>query len=161
MAPRWCCRLLQMDRLNFALYLLVGMLVSIQGPVQTLSERVSMKIVEEPSSYGFNQAYGQVQNTNTETTLKMRVKPSNFSGPSHLQRLVGKCFSLVTDSYKYDFCPFSNVTQHEKSLRWNPYSGILGVWQEWEIVNNTFISMIFRRETSVADIPLFSNFLQL
>lgn len=28
--------------------------------------------------------------------------------------------------YKYVFCPFHNVTQHEQSFRWNAYSGILG-----------------------------------
>ena len=29
-------------------------------------------------------------------------------------------------SYSYELCPFANVTQTEQSLRWNPYSGILG-----------------------------------
>lgn len=28
--------------------------------------------------------------------------------------------------YKYEFCPFHNVTQHEQTFRWNAYSGILG-----------------------------------
>lgn len=28
--------------------------------------------------------------------------------------------------YKYEFCPFHNVTQHEQTFRWNAYSGVLG-----------------------------------
>lgn len=64
-----------------------------------------------------------------------------MSGPLHLFRLAGKCFSLVESTYKYEFCPFHNVTQHEQTFRWNAYSGILGIWHEWEITNNTFKSM--------------------
>ncbi|XP_048645367.1 N-acetylglucosamine-1-phosphotransferase subunit gamma isoform X1 [Marmota marmota marmota] len=65
-------------------------------------------------------------------------------GPAHLFRLSGKCFSLVESTYKYEFCPFHNVTQHEQTFRWNAYSGILGIWQEWEITNNTFTGMWMR-----------------
>ncbi|XP_052816440.1 N-acetylglucosamine-1-phosphotransferase subunit gamma-like [Mya arenaria] len=86
---------------------------------------------------------GAVAETNVNK-LKMRVTPSNFSGPPLFSRLNGKCFSKTFDDYKYEFCPFWNVTQHEQSLRWNPYSGILGVWQEWEIENNTFVAMVMR-----------------
>lgn len=46
--------------------------------------------------------------------------------------------------YKYEFCPFYNVTQHEQTFRWNAYSGILGIWHEWEIENNTFVGMWMR-----------------
>ncbi|MGH0146838.1 UNVERIFIED_CONTAM: hypothetical protein FKN15_034848 [Acipenser sinensis] len=49
-----------------------------------------------------------------------------------------------TFGYKYEFCPFHNITQHEQSFRWNAYSGILGIWNEWEIVNNTFVAMWMR-----------------
>ncbi|ESP01094.1 hypothetical protein LOTGIDRAFT_66613, partial [Lottia gigantea] len=76
--------------------------------------------------------------------LKMKVKPANFSGPPHFERMKGKCFSNILDEYKYEFCPFSNITQFEQSMRWNPYSGILGVWQEWEIENNTFVAMLMK-----------------
>ncbi|XP_053476128.1 N-acetylglucosamine-1-phosphotransferase subunit gamma isoform X2 [Ictalurus furcatus] len=76
--------------------------------------------------------------------LQARVTPSPVSGPPHLYRLAGKCFSYTESMYKYDFCPFHNVTQHEQSFRWNAYSGILGVWQEWEIENNTFTAMWMR-----------------
>uniref|UniRef100_A0A8C0VQ11 N-acetylglucosamine-1-phosphate transferase subunit gamma n=1 Tax=Cyanistes caeruleus TaxID=156563 RepID=A0A8C0VQ11_CYACU len=50
--------------------------------------------------------------------------------------------------YKYEFCPFHNVTQHEQTFRWNAYSGILGIWHEWEIDNNTFIGMWMREGDS-------------
>ncbi|XP_070617075.1 N-acetylglucosamine-1-phosphotransferase subunit gamma isoform X2 [Erythrolamprus reginae] len=50
--------------------------------------------------------------------------------------------------YKYEFCPFHNVTQHEQTFRWNAYSGILGIWHEWEIENNTFVGMWMREGDS-------------
>lgn len=28
--------------------------------------------------------------------------------------------------YKYEFCPFHNVTQKEQTVRWNAFAGILG-----------------------------------
>ncbi|XP_057605029.1 N-acetylglucosamine-1-phosphotransferase subunit gamma isoform X7 [Hippopotamus amphibius kiboko] len=70
--------------------------------------------------------------------------PEYFVGPAHLSRLSGKCFSLVESTYKYELCPFHNVTQHEQTFRWNAYSGILGIWHEWEIANNTFRGMWMR-----------------
>lgn len=97
-----------------------------------------MKVVEAPQNLGPN---FQVQ-THTESPIKVRVNPSNFSGPYHFKSLYGQCFEKVETEYKYVLCPFKNVTQHEQTLRWNPYSGVLGVWQEWEIVNNTFKSMM-------------------
>lgn len=36
------------------------------------------------------------------------------------------------------------MTQHEQTFRWNAYSGILGIWHEWEIANNTFRGMWMR-----------------
>ncbi|XP_078008716.1 N-acetylglucosamine-1-phosphotransferase subunit gamma isoform X1 [Phascolarctos cinereus] len=76
--------------------------------------------------------------------LQAKRDPSAASGPAHLFRLSGKCFSLVESMYKYEFCPFHNVTQHEQTFRWNAYSGILGIWDEWEIFNNTFTGMWMR-----------------
>ncbi|KAL7886816.1 hypothetical protein AOLI_G00045370 [Acnodon oligacanthus] len=98
-----------------------------------------MKIVEEPNTFGLN-SHLLVQGSR----LQARVKPSPVSGPPHLSRLAGKCFSYIESMYKYEFCPFHNVTQHEQSFRWNAYSGILGIWQEWEIQNNTFTAMWMR-----------------
>ncbi|XP_054622980.1 N-acetylglucosamine-1-phosphotransferase subunit gamma isoform X2 [Dunckerocampus dactyliophorus] len=96
-----------------------------------------MKIVEAPNTFGINNNILAQGNR-----LQAKVYPSPVSGPAHLYRLAGKCFSL-TESV-YEFCPFHNITQHEQSFRWNAYSGILGIWQEWEIANNTFTGMWMR-----------------
>nr|CBN81297.1 N-acetylglucosamine-1-phosphotransferase subunit gamma [Dicentrarchus labrax] len=98
-----------------------------------------MKIVEEPNTFGLNNPF-----LAQGSRLQPRVTPYPVSGPTHLQRLAGKCFSFTESMYKYEFCPFHNITQHEQSFRWNAYSGILGIWQEWEITNNTFTGMWMR-----------------
>ncbi|XP_046889061.1 N-acetylglucosamine-1-phosphotransferase subunit gamma [Hypomesus transpacificus] len=98
-----------------------------------------MKIVEEPNTFGLNNPL-LVQGSR----LQPKATPSPVSGPPHLHTLAGKCFSYIESTYKYEFCPFHNITQHEQSFRWNAYSGILGIWQEWEIVNNTFMAMWMR-----------------
>ncbi|XP_041670907.1 N-acetylglucosamine-1-phosphotransferase subunit gamma [Cheilinus undulatus] len=98
-----------------------------------------MKIVEEPNTFGLNNPF-----LAQASRLQPKVIPSPVSGPAHLHRLAGKCFSFTESMYKYEFCPFHNITQHEQSYRWNAYSGILGIWQEWEIVNNTFTGMWMR-----------------
>lgn len=98
-----------------------------------------MKIVEEPNTFGLNNPFMAQANR-----LQPRVTPSSVSGPQHLHRLAGKCFTLLESTYKYEFCPFHNITQHEQTFRWNAYSGILGIWQEWEVENNTFTGMWMR-----------------
>ncbi|XP_013412255.1 N-acetylglucosamine-1-phosphotransferase subunit gamma isoform X1 [Lingula anatina] len=110
-------------------------------------EKISMKIVEEPSNFG--SSYGQDSQTHS---LTPKVKPANFSGPPHLKRLYGKCFEKLDENYRYEFCPFINLTQHELALRWNPYSGILGIWEEWEIKNNTFIAMLMKNGDDCGDL---------
>jgi len=112
--------------------------------LQTYSEFVDMKIVEEPSSFGVNYPYGGQSTELDAPNLKLRVQPANFSGPPHLKRLLGRCFKTTVKNYKYDFCPFANLTQHEIGTTWNPYHGVLGVWQGWEIKNNTFVAMEFK-----------------
>ncbi|XP_074637750.1 uncharacterized protein LOC141896398 [Acropora palmata] len=106
------------------------------------SEKV--KIVEEPAVYrtGMNNYYQAARSSSpSENKLVARVKPSLASGPPHLRVLAGKCFSLSHDGYRYEFCPFHNMTQVEQAVRWNSFAGILGVWKEWIIVNNTFQAM--------------------
>ncbi|KAM8960265.1 N-acetylglucosamine-1-phosphotransferase subunit gamma isoform 2-T2 [Pelodytes ibericus] len=104
---------------------------------------VKMKIVEEPNTFGLNNPFLSQINK-----LQPKTEPSPISGPPHLFRLAGKCFSFVESTYKYEFCPFHNITQHEQSFRWNAYSGILGIWNEWEIENNTFSGMWMREGDS-------------
>ncbi|XP_054454557.1 N-acetylglucosamine-1-phosphotransferase subunit gamma [Anoplopoma fimbria] len=98
-----------------------------------------MKIVEEPNTFGLNNPF-----VAQASRLQPKVTPSPVSGPSHFHRLSGKCFSLTESTYKYELCPFHNITQHEQSFRWNAYSGILGIWHEWEMANNTFTGMWMR-----------------
>ncbi|XP_041363633.1 N-acetylglucosamine-1-phosphotransferase subunit gamma-like [Gigantopelta aegis] len=130
--------------LSMAAFLLLSM-----SPNRVLSSMVEMKIVDEPSTYGYAGmgSFYQPQ----DQSLKLRVKPANFSGPPHLKRLFGKCFTKTDETYKYKFCPFYNVSQHEQGLRWNPYNGVLGVWQEWEISNNTFTAMLLREGDSCGE----------
>lgn len=98
-----------------------------------------MKIVEEPNTFGLNNPFLAQANR-----LQPRVTPSPVSGPQHLHRLAGRCFTYLESTYKYEFCPFHNITQHEQTFRWNAYSGILGIWHEWEVENNTFTGMWMR-----------------
>ncbi|KAG8145361.1 putative N-acetylglucosamine-1-phosphotransferase subunit gamma protein [Naja naja] len=103
-----------------------------------------MKVVEEPNSFGrLNNPFLPPSNR-----LQPKAAPSPVSGPEHLLRLAGRCFGYVESTYKYEFCPFYNVTQHEQTFRWNAYSGILGIWHEWEIENNTLVGMWMREGDS-------------
>ncbi|XP_015687227.1 N-acetylglucosamine-1-phosphotransferase subunit gamma [Protobothrops mucrosquamatus] len=102
-----------------------------------------MKVVEEPNSFGLNNPFLPPSNR-----LQPKAGPSPISGPEHLFKLAGKCFGYVESTYKYEFCPFYNVTQHEQTFRWNAYNGILGIWHEWEIENNTFVGMWMREGDS-------------
>ncbi|XP_052491805.1 N-acetylglucosamine-1-phosphotransferase subunit gamma [Budorcas taxicolor] len=108
-----------------------------RGPAPTGAAK--MKVVEEPNTFGLNNPF-----LPQTSRLQPKRDPSPVSGPAHLSRLSGKCFSLVESTYKYELCPFHNVTQHEQTFRWNAYSGILGIWHEWEITNNTFKGMWMR-----------------
>ncbi|XP_046521507.1 N-acetylglucosamine-1-phosphotransferase subunit gamma [Equus quagga] len=108
-----------------------------RGPAPAAAAK--MKVVEEPNTFGLNNPF-----LPQTSRLQPKRDPSPVSGPAHLFRLAGKCFSLVESTYKYEFCPFHNVTQHEQTFRWNAYSGILGIWHEWEIANNTFRGMWMR-----------------
>ncbi|XP_023045045.1 N-acetylglucosamine-1-phosphotransferase subunit gamma isoform X1 [Piliocolobus tephrosceles] len=111
--------------------------LSVRGPAPAGAAK--MKVVEEPNTFGVNNPF-----LPQASRLQAKRDPSPVSGPAHLFRLSGKCFSLVESTYKYEFCPFHNVTQHEQTFRWNAYSGVLGIWHEWEIANNTFMGMWMR-----------------
>ncbi|XP_032183432.1 N-acetylglucosamine-1-phosphotransferase subunit gamma isoform X2 [Mustela erminea] len=115
--------------------LLLGL--AARGPAPAAAAK--MKVVEEPNAFGLNNPF-----LPQTSRLQPKKDPSPVSGPAHLSRLSGKCFSLLESTYKYEFCPFHNVTQHEQTFRWNAYSGILGIWHEWEIVNSTFRAMWMR-----------------
>ena len=73
----------------------------------------------------------------------MKSSASNFTGPTQLLYLVGQCFSYSSDKYEYRVCPFDNITQHEKVWHSGAYNGVIGVWKEWVLKNNSFDSLIF------------------
>ncbi|XP_065780048.1 N-acetylglucosamine-1-phosphotransferase subunit gamma isoform X2 [Muntiacus reevesi] len=70
-----------------------------------------MKVVEEPNTFGLNNPF-----LPQTSRLQPKRDPSPVSGPAHLSRLSGKCFSLVEST----------------------------IWHEWEITNNTFRGMWMR-----------------
>ena len=47
-------------------------------------------------------------------------------------------------SYDYTICPFDNITQVDVVTRWNPYKGVLGVYDTWEVQNGLFSAIIYR-----------------
>lgn len=113
------------------------------------SRQLSMKVVKEPTNYGMG-LINQEPAAN-QSPLKTRVPPANFSGPLHLLQLKGRCLSKFSNDYKYQLCLFDNVTQHEQTLRWNPFNGVLGVWQQWVIENNTFVAMMMQEGDPCGD----------
>ncbi|KAG8200825.1 hypothetical protein JTE90_006404 [Oedothorax gibbosus] len=116
---------------------------------------VQMRVVKETANYGyFGNNVGEAENSNQ---LVASVSPANFSGPKLLERLVGKCYNSTQDNYRYMFCPFQNITQYETSSRWNAYQGILGIWSNWEIENNTFSAMIYKNGDLCGDIDRHVN----
>ncbi|XP_040829534.1 N-acetylglucosamine-1-phosphotransferase subunit gamma isoform X2 [Ochotona curzoniae] len=117
------------------LLLLLGL--AARGPAPAAA--LKMKVVEEPNTFGLNNPF-----LPQTSRLQPKREPSPVSGPRHFSQLSGKCFSLVESTYKYELCPFHNVTQHEQTFRWNAYSGVLGVWHGWDIVNNSFAAMWMR-----------------
>ena len=49
--------------------------------------------------------------------------------PQRLATLKGRCFSVSQGTYNYEFCPFKNITQRDTRSTWNPFWGILGIWE--------------------------------
>ncbi|KAF4522942.1 hypothetical protein B566_EDAN012637 [Ephemera danica] len=112
-----------------------------------MTEKIPIKIVDEPMNY----EHGNVESNAAElvpvieadTSWLSTVHPAYFTGPEQLKQLDGRCFSWNNSKYRYDFCPFHNITQQEISATWNPYHGVLGVWGEWSIRENKFLEMIY------------------
>eukprot|EP00118_Oscarella_pearsei_P012281 m.89536 g.89536 ORF g.89536 m.89536 type:complete len:220 (+) comp36608_c0_seq15:21-680(+) len=120
------------------LFLFFQLLKCTEQKEKSKVERISIKIVENPAKpigTGFS-------SWNQPKKLNLRVPPAPFSGPLPWKSLLGRCFILTEANYKYELCPFHNITQREVSYRWNSYAGVLGVWKEWSIVNNTFDALV-------------------
>lgn len=130
----------RIQSLGFILFLLVS-------GVMTTS--VQMRVVRDTASYGY---FGPYAGENENNQPLSNVSPSNFSGPRLLHRLMGKCYNLTQDQYRYTFCPFQNFSQYELSSRWNAYRGILGIWSHWNITDNSFNSMVYSHGDQCGDI---------
>ena len=109
-----------------------------------------MRIIEEPvhnslqniANNYYSAQRGKVSNhVNEQVRLRAKYRAANFSGPGQLEQLNGKCFEHVSLKYKWIVCPFQNVTQFEDEIKWNSYKGLLGVWFDWRIENETFTGM--------------------
>lgn len=125
--------------LKFMLYVAILLLTDLKI---TSSAKIPMRIVRDTASYGY---FGNnIGDAEIRDHLVAKVKPSNISGPVQLHRLLGVCYNVTLDRYRYSFCPFQNMTQYEISNRWNAYQGVIGIWDQWNIENNKFNSMQFR-----------------
>lgn len=104
-----------------------------------------IKIAEAPFSFNGAQGapvVGGGGDTTQDANLILRYDPEKPSGPKYLiDNLFGKCFSRISSNYKYELCPFHNITQREQAYRWNAYNGVLGIWKEWLIEGNNFTYM--------------------
>jgi len=114
---------------SFVLYLFYLVL---SVPQILSSEFKAMKIIDEPSNQYLN-----------PTILKSKISPSSFSGPLFMHQFKDKCFDLEKDQYVYKVCMFNNITQTETENKCLSFSGILGIWKDWEINNDTFTSLVF------------------
>lgn len=119
-----------------AVVLYISLLLQLTG---SGSEMVPMRVVNELPSTSYSSL--QKLDTKAEEKLLARMKPANVSGPEHLHGLAGKCFTYRDAKYEYVLCPFSNITQEDIQVYYEPYKGILGVWSDWSIENNTFVAM--------------------
>jgi N-acetylglucosamine-1-phosphate transferase, gamma subunit len=110
-------------------------LVIIVHTIEIPSSYTPVRIIEEPAPPPIQ------SRISTQNNLKPKYKPAQFSGPFHLEVLNGECFKFVDLVYTWNVCPFQNVTQHERTVRWQSYNGIIGIWWQWNIENGKFISM--------------------
>ena len=94
-------------------------------------ERVDMKIIEglpKPK----NAPNGGAAATPTKPIPSRDAKTPDPTTPHHMLAMKGHCFASNIGKYKYEVCPFENVTQLDTTARWNPFYGILGVWEGWK-----------------------------
>jgi hypothetical protein len=64
-----------------------------------------------------------------------RRPPSTVEGPLALLPLFGHCYSVYIKNYEYQLCPFANATQRDAAATWNPFFGVLGIWDRWDVVH--------------------------
>ena len=107
---------------------LLFQLLYISTATEPEREVVDFKIVE-----------GLPKPKTTYTSSSTPIKPTPSREPNGVPQntpiefsaLDGKCFSERIGKYMYEVCPFRNVTQLDKQSTWNPYYGILGIFESW------------------------------
>ena len=100
-------------------------------PTDEEGDRIEFRIVEglpKPKHVGTTSHSSEP----TKPTPSREPKTLDPDTPPSLMLLYGSCFSSQIGNYKYEICPFSNVTQLDTTASWNPFYGILGVWDRWE-----------------------------
>ncbi|XP_064102654.1 N-acetylglucosamine-1-phosphotransferase subunit gamma-like [Macrobrachium nipponense] len=103
------------------------------------SNMVPLKVVNELPSNGYSSNLNGLD-PKPESSLQLRMKPGNFSGPDHLKSLLGRCFKHRDPKYEYILCPYQNITQEDIQAYYEPYRGVLGVWLDWIIEDNKFVA---------------------
>ncbi|RWS29798.1 N-acetylglucosamine-1-phosphotransferase subunit gamma-like protein [Leptotrombidium deliense] len=103
-----------------------------------LSNPVPITVVRDTTYYGRDV---RLENS---VNLFAKRKAANVTGLTELSPLLGKCYSLESGKYRYEFCPFQNATQHEIVVNWRSFHAIIGIWSGyWVIDNNTFVAMLY------------------
>lgn len=103
----------------------------------TEGDRVAVKLVHGAPSNPTPTA------SSARTPPAAHRQPKSTSGPDAFRSLQGTCFSIDLDAYSYHVCPFANVTQKQISSSWTSFWGILGIWDEWNSINNTYTTMSY------------------
>ena len=115
-------------RFKSSCYEEVGALVDAAAATESGS-KFNIKIVE-----------GLPKKKNTYTHSSTPVEPTPSRTPHSIPALTpleylpldGKCFTENIGRYEYKICPFRNVTQLDKQTTWNPFYGLLGIWNKWK-----------------------------
>ncbi len=58
-------------------------------------------------------------------------RPISDDAPAELRGL--PCIVSQIENYEYSVCPYSNVTQRDIQTGWQPFWGILGIYDSWEV----------------------------
>jgi len=115
-------------------------LINDSGHFQRLCQLILFTFLLTLSSSNFS----PFNTLNAFDSLKLKRQPKTVNGPKALKFLAGKCYNLKQKKYRYQVCPFHNITQHELGSHLNKFEGVLGIWSgHWSIVNNTFQEMFY------------------
>ena len=95
--------------------------------------RVGIKIIDTPPSFSTSSSP-----SSSPSSIPLR-SPAAYTGPDEFLPLLNTCISAVNASYRYEVCPFINITQRDVNNAKNVFH--LGV----------FGNMISSRESNYSD----------